>query len=267
MGFIRERKLMNGKVRFQAEIRMKGHKCITATFDRKTDAKAWVNKTEADMRANRYNLYSESMRYTLKQAIDRYIEEQKVSVAKRGQLLWWQNELGHLLLSDIRPSVIVEKKQQLLKEKNAKGKIRSASTCNRYLAALSHLLSVCWRQWEWIEENPVKKITREKEPQGRTRFLSNDERKRFLEACKESSNPSLFLFVVLLLSTGCRYGEIKNLKWIDVDLSKDRITITKSKNSHMRSVPIRGLVLKLLSDLAMQNLSLGYIFPGKDKKL
>ena len=102
MGFIRGRKLKNGKVRFQAEIRMKGYKCITATFDRKSDASTWVGKTEADMRANRYRLYSASTKYTLKQAIERYFEEQKVSVAKRGQLLWWQSELGHLLLSDIR---------------------------------------------------------------------------------------------------------------------------------------------------------------------
>ena len=266
MGFIRERKLKNKKVRFQAEIRMKGYKCVTATFDRKTDATAWVNKTEADMRANRYNLYSESRRYTFKQVVERYFEEQKITIGKRGHLLWWQKELGHLLLSDVRPSVITEKKQKLLKEKNTKGKVRSASTCNRYLASLSHLLSICWRQWEWIEENPLKKITREKEPQGRTRFLSSDERQRFLEACQESSNSQLFFFVVMLLSTGARYGEIRNLKWTDADLIRGRIIITKSKNSDMRSIPVRGLALKLLNDLSKQNLSLGYIFPGQNKK-
>jgi integrase len=177
-----------------------------------------------------------------------------------------QKELGHLLLSDIRPPVIVEKKQILLKEKNVKGKIRTAATCNRYLASLSHLLSICWRQWEWIEENPLKKITREKEPKGRTRFLTADERKRFLEACQDNSNPNLYFFVVLLLSTGCRSGEIRNLKWTDVDLVRGRITITKSKNSDMRSTPVRGLALKLLSDLAKKNLSLGYLFPGKDRR-
>jgi len=265
MGYIRERKLKNKKKRFQAEIRMKGYKCLTASFDRKTDAQAWISKTEADMRANRYNIYSASTKHTLKQAIDRYFAEQKVSVAKRGQLLWWKKELGHLFLSDIRPSILTEKKQVLLKEKNTKGKIRSGSTCNRYLATLSHLLSICWSQWELIEENPVRKITREKEPKGRTRFLSNDERKRFLAACKESSNPKLFLFVVLLLSTGCRYGEIRNLKWVDIDFFRERITITKSKNSDIRTIPIRGLALKFLQSLSTQNQSLGYVFPGKDR--
>lgn len=44
MAHIRERKLKNGKVRYQVEIRMKGHPIISATFDRKTDARAWIQK-------------------------------------------------------------------------------------------------------------------------------------------------------------------------------------------------------------------------------
>lgn len=37
---------------------------------------------------------------------------------------------------------------------------------------MSHVLSVCSKQWELISENPVKKISREKEPRERIRFLS-----------------------------------------------------------------------------------------------
>ncbi len=54
MGFIRERKLKNGSTRFQAEIRLKGiSKSLTAVFDRKTDAKAWIQKVEGDIRCGR----------------------------------------------------------------------------------------------------------------------------------------------------------------------------------------------------------------------
>jgi hypothetical protein len=42
MGHIRERDLKNGDVRYQAEIRLKGHPTRTAVFDRKTDAKNWI---------------------------------------------------------------------------------------------------------------------------------------------------------------------------------------------------------------------------------
>ncbi|MBM3199176.1 MAG: site-specific integrase, partial [Chlamydiae bacterium] len=264
MGYIREVPLKKGGNRYRAEVRLKGHPILTAVFDRKTDAKVWIQKVEADIRAGRHHLYSEGRSYTFKEAVERYFKELPVSVVKRGHLLWWQKELGSLYLQDIRPAVITEKKQKLLTETTEKGVIRSKSTCNRFLASLSHVLSVCMKQWEWISENPCKKIAREKEPRERTRFLSPEERAKFLGACKESSNSYLFTFVVILLSTGCRYNEVRCLKWTDIDLFQGKITITKSKNSDMRSIPIRGLPLELLKDLFSQKSSIGHVFPSQN---
>ena len=267
MGYIRPRKIKDGSLRYQGEIRLKGYPTLTATFDRKTDAKAWIQKVEADIRCGRHHLYSEGKRHTLKEAIDRYMREKAVSVVKRGHLQWWQKELGHLYLQDVRASIISEKKQKLLTEPNAKGVVRGTSTSNRYLATLSHLLSVSQKEWEWISENPVKKIAREREPRERTRFLSQEEQYRLLIACRDSSNEYLYPFVVLLLGTGCRYNEIRCLRWADVDLTQGKITITKSKNSDMRSVPVRGLPLDLLKKLAtLDCFSFGYVFPSKNRK-
>lgn len=182
MGSIRARPLKEGGVRYQAEIRLKGHPTLTASFDRKTDAKNWIQKAEADIRAGRHQLYTESKKHTFKEAVARYFKENKVPRAKEGHLRWWSEELGPLYLQDIRPSLITDKKQKLLTSENEKGKIRSKSTCNRYLASLSHLLSISTKQQEWISENPVKKISREKEPRERTRFLNPEERTNLLEA-------------------------------------------------------------------------------------
>lgn len=263
MGHIREPRIKGG--RFQAEVRLKGHPILSAMFDRKTDAKNWIKKVEADIRCGRHHLYSEAKRHTFAEAIKRYIKEQTISTAKQGHLDWWQKELGHLYLQDIRPAIISEKKQKLLSEPNKKGAIRTKSTCNRYLATLSHLLSLCVKQWEWTIENPVKKISREKEPRERTRFLKPEERHQLFEACKQSDNPYLFTFVALLLGTGCRYNEARCLKWTDLDLFNGKMTITKSKNTDICSVPIRGLPLNLLRELSSKSLSIGYVFPGKDK--
>jgi integrase len=231
MGSIRARPLKTGGTRYQAEVRLKGMpKTLTAMFDRRSDAKAWIQKTEADLRCGRQQLYSEGTRHIFSEAVERYFKEQPISVVKRGHLLWWKKEIGGLYLQDVRPSVISEKKRKLLSEPTKKGIVRSKSTCNRFLATLSHVMSVCLKQWEWVSENPVKKIPREKEPRERGRFLNPEERTRFLEACKLSDNPYLFTFVVLLLGTGCRYNEIRCLKWTDVDLSQGKITITKTKN-------------------------------------
>lgn len=265
MGHIRERAIKSGGVRYQAEIRLKGHPTLTAVFDRKTDAKTWIQKVEADIRCGRHQLYSEGKKHTFKEAVDRYFKEQKITKAKAGHLQWWADQLGPLYLQDIRPAVITEKKQLLLTGLNTKGKVRSGGTCNRYLASLSHLLSVCTKQWEWLIENPVRKIAREKESRERTRFLSPQERTRLLEACRESENPLLTTFVVLLLSTGCRYNEIRSLKWTDIDLFKGRITINESKNGDIRAVPIRGLGLDLLRKLSSACHSIGYVFAVKNQ--
>lgn len=133
------------------------------------------------------------------------------------------------------------------------------------MASLSHFFTVCSKQWEWIAENPVKKITREKEPRERMRFLNPEERKKLIEACQLSDNPLLLTFVVLLLSTGCRYNEIRCLKWSDIDLFKGRITINQSKNGDVRSVPIRGFGLDLLYNLAADCNSIGYVFAFKNQ--
>ncbi len=114
-------------------------------------------------------------------------------------------------------------------------------------------------------EKPIKKISREKEPRERTRFLSGEERSKLLDACRQSDNPYLFTFTVLLLSSGCRYNEIRCLKFTDIDLTQGKITITKSKNTDMRAVPIRGLALDLLRKLAAKSSSIGYIFPSHNK--
>ena len=266
MGYIKEKKLKSG-TRYKAEVRLKGHPDMTAVFDRKTDAKAWIMQVEADIRAGRNKLYTDSKRRTLSEAIERFAKEKEVSVVKRGHLAWWKKELGSFYLHDVRSSVITEKKQKLLSEKTDKGVIRGKSTCNRYLATLSFLLSVCVREWEWMSENSCRKISREKEPRERIRFLPQEERGALLAASKESLNPYLHTFVVLLLSTGCRYNEARCLKWPEVDLNEGRITIIKSKNGDIRSVPIRGLVVDLLKDLRAQSLSIGgYIFPSPNEK-
>lgn len=262
MGYIRETKLKTGSTRYQAEVRLKGYPTATAMFDRKMDAKAWVQKTEADIRCGRQQLYADSKRFTLSEAIERFFKEKEVSVVKRGHLAWWKKELGAFYLHDIRAPVITEKKLKLLTEKTEKGIVRSKSTCNRYLATLSFLLSVCLKEWEWLSENPCRKVAKEKEPRERVRFLTKEERALLLEACKESLNPYLHTFTVILMSTGFRYNEARCLKWTDIDFLRERITITKSKNGDARTVPVSGLVLDLLKALRIESDSIGYIFPS-----
>src|SRR5690606_24108632 len=147
--------------------------------------------------------------------VDRYLLEKEVSVVKRGHLLWWKQELGHLLLQDVKASVINDLKRKLLTTPGRKGRSRGKATVNRHLASLSSLFTIICKQWEWfgLGDHPVRKVEREKEPRERVRYLTPEERGRLLEEAIKSSNRLIYPFVSVLLGTGCRYNEIRCIEW------------------------------------------------------
>lgn len=268
MAYIQERKDKEGKTHFRVQIRLKGHPTTTATFERKTDAKLWAQQTESAMRDGRHFKTAEAKKHTLGEVVDRYIEnivptKPKNAAATTAQLLWWKSQIGHSLLSDLTPSLIAEQRDKLLKGTTFKGTVRSPSTVVRYLAALSHALTMAAKEWGWIDRSPMDKVTKPKEPRGRVRFLSDIERKALLEACQESSNPYLYPAFVLSLSTGIRQAELMNLRWENIDLFKGRITLHETKNGERRVVPLQGLALQLLQKHSKTQ-DIGLLFPSKD---
>lgn len=121
---------------------------------------------------------------------------------------------------------------------------------------------MCIGEWLWMETNPARRIRREKEKKGRTRFLSDEERKNLLEKCKEIDR-QLYTLVVLALSTGMRKVEITNLEWKDVDLEKGAIVLHETKNGERRRVPVRGLALEVLKEHGkVRQLDTNLVFTG-----
>ncbi len=148
---------------------------------------------------------------------------------------WWPENIGYLSLADVTSDIIVEQRDKLAQGKTSRGD-RTNATVNRYLAILSHLFTVSVKEWRWSHENPVLNVTRLKEPRGRVRFLSDDERVRLLEVCKQSESEYLYVVVVLALATGARKMEILGLKWQDVDLIRGVVTLHETKNGETRSI-------------------------------
>ena len=270
MAYIQERKTDDGKTHFRVQIRLKGYPTATATFERKTDAKLWAQQTESAMREGRHFKTAEAKKHTLGELVDRYIEnviptKLKSSAARTTQLLWWKSQLGHSLLSDISPALIAEQRDKLLKGTTFKGTIRSPSTVVRYLAALSHALTVATKEWGWLDDSPMRKVTKPTEPRGRVRFLDDNERVALLQACKDSTNPYLYIVVVIAISTGMRQGEIMNLRWEDIDLKRGRITLNETKNGEMRVVPLRGHALELVQTYSVtKQQDIGLLFQSKE---
>lgn len=71
MATIESRPTPDRKPSFRAKIRLRGFPPQTATFARLTDAKRWVQATEAAIREGRYFKTVEAKRHTLAEMIDR----------------------------------------------------------------------------------------------------------------------------------------------------------------------------------------------------
>lgn len=272
MASIEKRTNNDEGITYRVKVRLKGFPTQSATFERLTDAKRWVQQTEAAIREGRHFKTTEAKKRTLAHAIDRYQKtvlptKPKSLKSQTTQLNWWKETLGHTTLADITPALLAEQREKLKEGITGYGKPRTPATVNRYLAALSHLFTIAVKEWGWLENNPILKVTKMKEPRGRVRFLSDEERQRLLEACQKSESAWLYLIVVLALSTGARRMEILGLRWDDVDLNRGIITLHDTKNGERRILPITGHALALLKEHAkIRSLDTRLVFPGKNLK-
>jgi integrase len=270
MATTRKRITSDGKTSYHVQIRLKGFAPDTASFERLSDARDWATKTEADMKSGKY--FGQSKRHTFNELADEY----KSHAKDLKRLDYWRGAFGSDMLDAVTSSRISKVRDKLLSETTqnwatpATGdpafdakrekRLRTGAAVNRYIAALSSCLSYGVKTLEWIERNPCERIKKPAESKGRVRFLSDEERIRLLEVCR--SHPDLYLAVVLSLTTGARKAEIMSLRWGQIDVTRQVITLSKTKNGETRSIPLVGEALKLLKERAkVRSLTDDRIFP------
>lgn len=271
MATIEKRTDAQGRTTYRVKIRIQGASAQSATFPRKTDALKWAKSTEAAIHEGRYLPSTEARKHTLANLIDRYerdILPRKApasQTAQRTQLAWWREHLGALSLDALTPARIAEGRDALAATVSLRRKTPlSASTINRHLAALSHACTVAIKEYGWLEANPVLRVTKPKEPRGRVRYLSDDERARLLAACQASASPDLYPAVVLALSTGARAQELMGLRWPQIDLARRMAVLHETKNGERRVLPLTGHALELLRARAkVRRIDTDLVFPGR----
>jgi integrase len=266
MATIVQRPGKNGQQVYRVQVRRKGAPTLSATFTKLSDARKWVQVTEAAILEGRHFKAAEAKRHTLADLIERYITDvlpRKAKETVNGQTLqlrWWKAQLGYYALVDVTPARLAECRDQLARD-------HKNSTVNRYLGALSHAFSVAVREWGWLDDSPMRKVSKPKEPRGRVRFLSNEERERLLEECKASRNPHLYIVVMLALSCGARKTELVSLRWPDVDLKRSTLTFQETKNGERRTVPLTGQALALIQQHArVRRWDTLLVFPNAEGK-
>jgi len=248
MASIQQRLARGGRRRYRVQLRLLGV-VRSATFPTLQEARQWVAVTEGTLRAQRGAPTREALYHTLRDLLERYARE--VLPGKRPgtqdhqgpQLAWWAQQLGHLRLDQVTPARLAACRDLL-------AQTRAPATVNRYVAVLSHAFTLAVREWQWLEASPLQRVRRLREPRGRVRYLSDEERPRVLAACQASHNRSLYPVVLLALSTGARKQEILSLTWHDIDLRRAQLTLPHTKNGEPRTLPLVGLALETVHTLA-----------------
>ena len=118
------------------------------------------------------------------------------------------------------------------------------ASINRELATLKKAFNLAVKEWEWCRENPVSRVSMEQEHNTRDRWLSREEEARLLQGCA----PWLHDLVTVGLHTGMRMGELLDLSWRAVDVTRRTVTVVRSKNGERRTIPVNQTVLAMLKE-------------------
>jgi integrase len=275
------------EVAYRAQVRIKGRPTESATFPNRKEAQAWGVSIEAAIRENRHFPNAPARRTSFDALVQDYTKtvlnepgrfDDKERSTRERQLKWWSKKFSGLSLAEVTADRISAARDDLAEEEFTRGRAhedpetgklvepkryrRSGATVNRYIAALSHALSFGVKDRRLLDRNPVSDIRRKKEPRGRTRFLSDEERAELLKACAKSVWQPLRTLVLLAITTGARKGELTRLRWADVDLKKGRALVHETKNDEPRTLPLAGQVLEALRDLKLMDSTRSeYVFP------
>lgn len=255
MASIEKRRGYDGAVSYRVKIRRKGYPSQSHTFDQIQEAKQCLEAAEAALRSGQYRKVIAAEKQTFRELAQRYVTDvlnydSRDTYNQRLYLDYWVDQIGDYKLIAIRPEVLDKYRKKIIGSVNRFGKSRGVASANRYTTLVNTVFQFGVDYLEWMEINPARCLPQLREPSGRTRYLSPNELKRLLAACRESNSPDLYLLVVLALSTGARLGELLKLKWSQVELKRERILLLTTKNGDSRALHLKNHALELLHEHA-----------------
>ncbi|MHA6903339.1 tyrosine-type recombinase/integrase (plasmid) [Ralstonia syzygii subsp. celebesensis] len=264
MGTVFPRTDNAGKTTFQARVRRKGFPALSKNFPTEAAAKRWVREREAELELGISSAVPQDTKtYTLSELIDRYIKE--VTPHKKGHAVE-ETRLRALQRTDLAKLTLPELDRTHFKVyKDARLRVVAGSTVNRELNTLSHIIDVARKEWGISAgDNPVKDVSRPKNPPPRDRRLSPKEQVALFAAIADTRGGYLRHIVELALETGMRQSELVGLEWERVSLPKRtiRLMVGRTKNGHGRAVPLSRRAIEILESLAPEGGRRGDVFPG-----
>jgi len=222
---------------------------------------------------------------TISMLIDNYMQwyinqTDKSDYAVAHNLQWWSDNYGDIPIEDFTSIEVSNGIEKLISGTGINDtKPKAPQTSNRYKANLSSVFVYAIKPKRVNARgiktplpmkiiNPTRLVTGEPESKGRRRSLTIDEQARVIEASKLSRWKSMYAFVLMAITTGGRKGELKGLRWKDIDWDNGTVFVLRSKNGDSKSMKLIPKLkdelyrLRLLTNTADINIKEHLIFRG-----
>ena len=148
-------------------------------------------------------------------------------------------ELCEMYFSELKPAVC---------EQYLSATFKTPSQFNKARTMLYGLFEFALKR-EWCDRNPVKLVARRKVMEKEISPLSCAQTKDLLKNAKALKNRDCLPAIGLLLFAGIRPREVRRLKWKDIDLEENLITVRSqcSKTGGVRHVEIMPALKRILA--------------------
>jgi len=226
------------------------------TDDRKLAEKIYA-KTLTDIIEGRYFDSVKAKNTLFEEMVEKYLDEHAHSR---------DEHTVKKLRAFFKGYTLFEMNTRLVAEyRNLRSKKVKPATVYQELALLRRMFNVAIREWEWIKDNPVARLSFSVgNKNARDRWLTLEEEGRLLE---QATNPRwLRTLLMVALHTGMRRGEILGLEWPSVDLNRRAIMVQRSKNGEKRIIPMSATLLNPLQGAKVRGIA-GKVFPVSVRSL
>lgn len=260
MATITEIKLKSGDTSYKAVIKNDGKILKSKRWSTRKAALTWANRIENDHEMMEA-LSSDAATMTFKVLADDYIKwwrtQDRKDQGTEARIQWWSDRLGDKKVLDIQDRHIRKildtyaqgkaKRGNGRKKSKVMDRPRKPATINRMRSGLCAVFKYANKIKGYKIPSPAKYIPTLTENNKRVRYLSDDERKALLDACKASKWDKLHLLVMMAITTGARLGEFLGLSWSDIDFPARTATLNVTKNGERRVLTLAPVTIKTLT--------------------
>lgn len=124
------------------------------------------------------------------------------------------------------------------------------ATINRELTVLRSAINYYNKHFETDIPNPLNGFKLQ-EMDYMPKYLNEWQCKRLLDACDQYPNKAFYVYVYLLINTGCRSSELLTLTWSNVDFERRYFVVRNSLSKNKKTVykPLNNQSLRVFDQL------------------